>query len=96
VHPSLRAVLGNISGHAAYSGIFGYFIALASMRRRSEPPRVLIGLAVAASLHAAWDAMPPDNYFLYGIAASLVCGVRRLSPQSARDLPHRHASPPLS
>jgi len=52
----LPRVLSSIGGHVAWSGFFGYMIGLA----RAYPPQrrpltLLIGLAVAAVLHALWD-----------------------------------------
>ncbi len=49
-------LLGNVMGHSAYSGILGYFIGLAVLKPQSWAKTVLIGLAIAAGLHAIWDA----------------------------------------
>lgn len=49
-------LLGVVTGHAAYAGIFGYFIGLAAMKPAQRVKTVLIGLGIAASLHALWNA----------------------------------------
>ncbi len=48
-------LLSDVMGHAAYSGIFGYFIGLAVMKPHQWVKTVLIGLAIAAAIHGVWD-----------------------------------------
>ncbi|UFP95346.1 PrsW family glutamic-type intramembrane protease [Gloeobacter morelensis] len=51
-------IIGNVSGHMAYSGYLGYFIGLGALKR--TPARrwwiFLIGYLSAASIHALWNA----------------------------------------
>lgn len=50
-------VLGNICGHACYSGILGYYVGLAVLKPVNRVKTVLIGLAIAVGIHAAWDSV---------------------------------------
>jgi RsiW-degrading membrane proteinase PrsW (M82 family) len=48
--------LGDLAGHSAYSGIFGYFIGLAALYPKSARRMILIGWGVSAALHGFWDS----------------------------------------
>jgi RsiW-degrading membrane proteinase PrsW (M82 family) len=83
----LIARLGSqIAGHLAFSGYFGYFIGLAVLRRKSAGLLLLIGIASAAALHAAWDATHAPFLHIAIGALSYACLVgailkaRRISP----------------
>jgi len=64
-------LLSDVFGHAAYAGIFGYFIGLASLKPVGRGKTVLIGLLVAARIHAMWDSMAGSAfmYFLLSLLA---------------------------
>ncbi len=62
-------LLANICGHAAYAGIFGYYIGLAASRPGQRVKIVLIGLLIAAGVHAAWNA---SGGGVAGLVAKLV------------------------
>jgi RsiW-degrading membrane proteinase PrsW (M82 family) len=51
----LRGV-GDVFGHQAYSGIFGYYVGLSALRPRHTRALILRGLLTAILLHAAWNA----------------------------------------
>ena len=64
-------LLSDVFGHAAYAGIFGYFIGLAALKPVGRVKTILIGLAVAVTIHALWDATTGSafTYFLLSMVA---------------------------
>ena len=54
VNVMLRS-MSTVFGHAVYSGIFSYFLALGWLTQRRRLALGLIGLAVAATVHALYD-----------------------------------------
>ncbi|HEX3949459.1 MAG TPA: PrsW family glutamic-type intramembrane protease [Steroidobacteraceae bacterium] len=56
----LVALLGRglptLTGHCAYSGLFGYFIGLSVLRPKMAIYLLPVGYLSAAALHGAWDA----------------------------------------
>ncbi|MBS0320256.1 MAG: PrsW family intramembrane metalloprotease [Proteobacteria bacterium] len=83
-------LLSDIAGHAAYAGIFGYYIGLAFLRPANRAKTLIIGLAVSAGLHAAWDAGIPEFaqlvVALASFAALMACiaKAREISPNRNR------------
>jgi RsiW-degrading membrane proteinase PrsW (M82 family) len=84
-------LLSEVFGHAAYAGIFGYFIGLAAMKPNGRLKTVLIGLAIAATLHAMWDSMAASllMYFLLAALAFVMLAVtilkaRAISPDRSQ------------
>jgi RsiW-degrading membrane proteinase PrsW (M82 family) len=82
-------LIGNISGHCAYAGVFGYYIGLAAMKPAHRVKLLLVGLAIAAGLHAGWDgAAGADSSFLmlvfalgsFGMLAAAIVKGREISP----------------
>jgi hypothetical protein len=63
-------LLSDVFGHAGYAGILGYFIGLAAMKPEGRIKTVLIGLAVAATIHAMWDSMA-GSLFMYFLLSML-------------------------
>jgi RsiW-degrading membrane proteinase PrsW (M82 family) len=63
-------LLSDVFGHAGYAGILGYFIGLAAMKPQGRVKTVLIGLAVAATIHAMWDSMA-GSLFMYFLLSML-------------------------
>jgi RsiW-degrading membrane proteinase PrsW (M82 family) len=55
--------------HAVWTGIFGYFIALASANRHVGTGLVLAGLLIAASLHGLYDTFSDS---IVGVALALL------------------------
>ena len=54
-----------LTGHSAYSGLFGYFIGLSVLQPRMAIYLLPLGWLSAAALHGAWDAtgnMVPNPY----------------------------------
>lgn len=64
-------LLSDVFGHAAYAGIFGYFIGLAALKPVGRVKTVLFGLLVAATIHSMWDSMAGSvfMYFLLSLIA---------------------------
>jgi RsiW-degrading membrane proteinase PrsW (M82 family) len=48
--------LPDLTGHSAYSGLFGYFIGLSVLRPKMAIYLLPLGWLSAAALHGAWDA----------------------------------------
>jgi RsiW-degrading membrane proteinase PrsW (M82 family) len=90
----LPRLLGDVTGHAAYSGIFGYFIGLAAMKPQNWIKTALIGLVISAGLHGLWDTVghySPSTvwYILISLAAffgmaTLVMKAREISPNRSQ------------
>jgi len=87
---------GNICGHAAYAGVFGYYIGLAAMKPAQRVKLVLIGLAVAASMHAAWNGAAVSNSEILMLLAAVgafallitaILKAREISPVRSQLLP---------
>ena len=88
----LPRLFGDVFGHAAYAGIFGYFIGLAAMKPTNRVKTLLIGLASACVLHSAWNASASAStlfLFLCALAAFLMLAVcivkaRQISPERSQ------------
>jgi RsiW-degrading membrane proteinase PrsW (M82 family) len=64
----LPRVLGGLTGHMAYAGIFGYFIGLAAVRPRQMWKLLGIGYVTAATIHALWNSVSVISPLLsYGV-----------------------------
>lgn len=81
-------LLSGLFGHAAYAGIFGYFIGLAALKPGARVKTVLIGVAVAATLHALWNSSAGSvmMFFVLSMAAFVCLAVtiikaRAISPE---------------
>lgn len=74
----LPRVFGGIVGHMAYSGLFGYFIGLAVIRRQQMWKLIAIGWVASSVIHALWNSVeaisPLLNYVVAGICAIGVVG----------------------
>jgi hypothetical protein len=88
----LPRLFGDVFGHAAYAGIFGYFIGLAAMKPANRIKTVLTGLAIACVLHASWNAAAgTSSLFMFAIAlaafvmlaVSIIKG-RQISPERSQ------------
>lgn len=84
-------LLSDVFGHAAYSGILGYFIGLAAMKPIGRIKTVLIGLATAATIHGLWNSVSGSlfMYFLLSMVAFVGLAVaiqkaRSLSPERSQ------------
>jgi RsiW-degrading membrane proteinase PrsW (M82 family) len=90
-----------ITGHIAWSGVFGYFIGLAALKTSSAVRIVIIGWLSAAALHGAWDSVSFGAYssnaavtvgLLFLVAAlsyvflgSVILKARKISPLRAEN-----------
>ena len=50
-------ILGDVTGHMAYSGYFGYFIGLSALKPSKRWQILGIGYLTSAAIHALWDAV---------------------------------------
>lgn len=80
-----------VFGHAAYAGIFGYFLGLAAIKPANRVKTVLIGLALAVALHSSWNSMGGSLLmnFLITVAGFVFLAVsiikaRQLSPERSQ------------
>lgn len=87
-------LLGDICGHAAWAGTFGYYIGLAFYKPTNRAKTLAIGLAIAASCHAAWDStnvstnVSTNNFGLqllvglvsFALLMAVIAKARELSP----------------
>src|SRR5579871_6969726 len=56
--------------HAIWSGIFAYFVALASVNRNVAKGLLLAGLLITATLHGLYDTLSDS---LLGVAVAIGC-----------------------
>ncbi len=88
-------LIGNVSGHMAYSGYLGYFIGLGALKRSATRrwSIILIGYLSAALLHALWNSagvLGDPALALVGVTAfaflmAAILKARQLSPNRARN-----------
>jgi RsiW-degrading membrane proteinase PrsW (M82 family) len=84
----LFRLVGEIAGHVAYSGVFGYYIGLAVMKPKHAARLVLTGYGIAVGLHALYDAIADSSYVLagvvgilsYALLGSAILKARQISP----------------
>lgn len=85
-HVIFRSI-GNIFGHGAYAGIFGYYVGLAVLRPRRAQGLLLCGFLIAALTHAAWNSMGLFNIvaaaFAYAALVASILQARKMSPTRA-------------
>jgi RsiW-degrading membrane proteinase PrsW (M82 family) len=83
-------VLQNIAGHAAWAGIFGYYIGLAATRPASAKKLIAVGLGIVALLHGAWDSNGGTIVMLviavvtFAMLAGVIMKARELSPNRSQ------------
>ncbi len=88
----LPRLFGDVFGHAAYAGVFGYFLGLAAMKPAHRAKTVLTGLAIACALHASWNAAASKSslfMFLIALAGFVMLAVciikaRQISPERSQ------------
>jgi RsiW-degrading membrane proteinase PrsW (M82 family) len=99
----LPRILGNISGHMAYSGYFGYFIGLAALKQKPiQQAQIMgIGFVTAALIHGLWDTVADYNpifLVLIGVLAfaflmAAILKARKLSPSRNQNFATQFVSP---
>jgi RsiW-degrading membrane proteinase PrsW (M82 family) len=96
-------ILQNIAGHAAWAGIFGYYIGLAALRGKDAKRLVLVGLGLAALLHGAWDGSGKSVLVELIVAvvsfvmfATVIMKARELSPHRSQLLPSQILEPAVA
>ncbi|MFZ0818423.1 MAG: PrsW family glutamic-type intramembrane protease [Candidatus Acidiferrales bacterium] len=89
----IRRIGGDIAGHVAYSGYFGYFIGLAMLRPKNRWVTIGIGWLSAAMLHTIWDYSADSFPILlgvgiiaYGFLGAAILKARQISPFRAQNL----------
>jgi RsiW-degrading membrane proteinase PrsW (M82 family) len=95
--------LGEIFGHVAYSGYFGYFVGLSVLKPKHKWKLLGIGLASSSVLHGLWDAIDPGVtvMFVVGTASyfALIAAIlkaRQLSPTRAMNFATYAVSEPTT
>lgn len=84
-------VLGEVAGHMAYSGYFGYFIGLSVLKPGNAKRTLAIGYFTASTIHALWNSM---TYFgSLGIVLLVLIGVTSYAFLAAAILKARALSP---
>jgi RsiW-degrading membrane proteinase PrsW (M82 family) len=94
-------VLGEVAGHMAYSGYFGYFIGLSVLKPHHAWRTLVIGYLTAAGLHTLWDAAANINFLLlvlvgvasYAFLAAAILKARVLSPTRSQNFATRFVQP---
>jgi len=88
----LRRIGGDIAGHIAYSGYFGYFIGLAMLRPKNRSLTIGIGWLSAALLHTLWDCSADSvpivlgvGIIAYGFLGAAILKARQISPSRAQN-----------
>jgi len=100
----LVRVGGDLSGHIAYSGYWGYFIGLAMMKPKGRWQTIAIGWGFAGILHALWDSLDSPLPMLavgiisYALLGAAILKARQISPTRgsnfATQLYHGAQAPP--
>jgi RsiW-degrading membrane proteinase PrsW (M82 family) len=84
----LPRIIGQVAGHVAYSGYFGYFIGLSVLKPRQWFLILTIGYLTSSILHAFWNAAGTISILVNIVAGILgytfllaaISKARRLSP----------------
>jgi len=96
-------ILGEVAGHLAYSGYFGYFIGLSVLKPSRRWQILAIGYMTAAALHALWDATAVSLGLLaltlvgvasYAFLAAAILKARTLSPTRSQNFATRFIERP--
>jgi RsiW-degrading membrane proteinase PrsW (M82 family) len=90
-------ILGSVAGHMAYSGYFGYFIGLSTIRPSHRWQILGIGYLSASGLHALWNSSGTLNEIVsilvgivsYMFLAAAILKARALSPNRAQNFATR-------
>lgn len=87
----LPRLVGNVFGHSAYAGIFGYFIGLAAIKPANRLKTIVIGLLIASALHALWNATASSAPMAFVAALAAFTGLavviikaRSISPERSQ------------
>ena len=84
-------ILGEVAGHMAYSGYFGYFIGLSVLKPGNAKRTLAIGYLTASTIHALWNSM---TYFgSVGILLLVLIGITSYAFLAAAILKARALSP---
>lgn len=99
----LPRIIGNISGHMAYSGYVGYFIGLAALKRSpiQQAQVVVIGFLTAALIHGLWDTVSDYSIIFLVLIGTLafaflmaaILKARKLSPSRNQNFATQFVSP---
>ncbi len=91
LHVLIPRLIGQIAGHIAYSGYFGYFIGLSVLKPRKSWLILVVGYLTAATLHALWNAAPNiwvsifAGILAYTFLMAAILKARELSPDRSQN-----------
>ena len=84
-------ILGEVAGHMAYTGYFGYFIGLSVLKPGNAKRTLAVGYFTASTIHTLWNSM---TYFgSVGILLLVLIGVTSYAFLAAAILKARALSP---
>ncbi len=86
-------ILGSIAGHMAYSGYFGYFIGLSTLKPSKRWSILGIGYLTSSLLHALWNSSESLSIFVtaivgilsYAFLMAAILKARQLSPTRSQN-----------
>jgi RsiW-degrading membrane proteinase PrsW (M82 family) len=84
-------IMGNVCGHMAYSGYFGYFIGLSALKPSKRWLILAIGYLTASTIHGLWNSVGT-----FGIPAQALAGILGYTFIIAAILKARQLSPTRS
>jgi RsiW-degrading membrane proteinase PrsW (M82 family) len=95
-------IIGNVAGHMAYSGYFGYFIGLSVLKPSKRWLILAIGYFTSATIHGLWDSVEEFGVWAYGLVGILaytfliaaILKARQLSPTRSQNWATQYVNTP--
>jgi RsiW-degrading membrane proteinase PrsW (M82 family) len=102
LHLLIPRILGNIAGHMAYSGYFGYFIGLSVLKPSKRWLILAIGYLTSSTIHALWNSVGSFGDWARGLAGILaytfliaaILKARQLSPTRSQNWATQYINTP--
>jgi RsiW-degrading membrane proteinase PrsW (M82 family) len=92
-------IIGEIAGHVAYSGYFGYFIGLSVLKPSKRWQILAIGYLTASTLHALWNSSSSiwiqivAGVLAYTFLMAAIIKARQLSPNRSQNFATEYLNP---
>jgi RsiW-degrading membrane proteinase PrsW (M82 family) len=92
-------IIGQIAGHMAYSGYFGYFIGLSVLKPSKRWQILAIGFLTASTLHALWNSVHSIwietvvGVLAYTFLMAAIIKARQLSPNRSQNFATEYLNP---